>query len=292
MVRLAQDSIINLLHLLNMKIDSHQHFWKYDPVKDAWITDEMAVIKQDFMPEDLEPLLAQAGIDGCVAVQADQSEKETLFLLDLLEKHSFVKGVVGWIDFRAANLEERLEYFSQFKALKGFRHIVQAEPETEFLLRDDFCRGISRLARYDYTYDILIYPKHIPAAVEFAKRFPDQPLLVDHIAKPFIKDGLIDDWAREMKAFAELEHVSCKISGLITEADWANWKYDHFKKYIDVTLEIFGIDRVMFGSDWPVCLVGASYLETCEILRRNTPELSADESRKLWGQNCIDFYKL
>lgn len=275
-----------------MKIDSHQHFWKYHPVKDAWITDEMAVIQNDFMPEDLEPLLEESGIDGCVAVQADQSEAETLFLLDLLEKHDFIKGVVGWIDLRADNLEDRLEYFSQFEALKGFRHIVQAEPEVDFLLRDDFCRGISRLKKYNYTYDVLIYPKHVRNSVEFVKRFPDQPFVVDHIAKPFIKDQIIDEWAKDMRPFRELEHVTCKISGLITEADWANWKYDDFKKYIDVTLEIFGTDRVMFGSDWPVCLVGASYHETCEILRQNTLQLSADENKKLWGQNCIDFYGL
>lgn len=275
-----------------MKIDSHQHFWIYDPIKDAWITDEMAVIKNDFMPEDLEPLIKEAGIDGVVAVQADQSENETHFLLDLMGKHDYIRGVVGWIDLRAENLEDRLDYFSQFKGLKGFRHIVQAEPQDDFLLRDDFCRGIAKLKKYNYTYDILIYPKHVRHAVKFARRFPDQPFVVDHIAKPFIKDQLFDDWAREMREFASMNHVTCKISGLITEADWVNWKYDHFKKYIDTTLEIFGIDRVMFGSDWPVCLVGASYYETCEILRQNTLQLSADENEKLWGKNCIDFYKL
>lgn len=275
-----------------MKIDSHQHFWKYHPVKDAWITEEMAVIQNDFMPEDLEPLLKESGIDGCVAVQADQSENETHFLLDLMKQHSFIKGVVGWVDLRAENIEERLDYFSQFKELKGFRHIVQSEPEIDFLLRDDFCRGISKLRKYGYTYDILIYTKHIKNAVEFAKRFPDQPFVVDHIAKPFIKDQLIDEWAHDMRAFAPMEHVYCKISGLITEADWVNWKFEHFKKYIDIALDIFGIDRVMFGSDWPVCLVGASYAETCQILRQNTLELSEDENKKLWGQNCIDFYKL
>ncbi|GAA4446075.1 amidohydrolase family protein [Ravibacter arvi] len=275
-----------------MKVDSHQHFWKYHPVKDAWINDEMAVIKNDFMPEDLEPLLEQSGIDGCVAVQADQSEAETHFLLDLLEKHDFIKAVVGWIDLRAKNLDERLEYFSQFKALKGFRHIVQAEPEVDFLLRDDFCSGIAKLADYGYTYDVLIYPKHIRNAVSFVKRFPDQPFVVDHIAKPFIKAQVIDEWAKDMQGFKGLDHVTCKISGLITEADWVNWKYDDFKKYIDVTLDIFGTDRVMFGTDWPVCLVGASYAEVCEILRRNTLQLSAEENKKLWGQNCIDFYKI
>jgi L-fuconolactonase len=275
-----------------MKIDSHQHFWLYDPVKDAWISDAMSVLKYDFMPEDLEPLLKASGIDGCVAVQADQSEQETLFLLDLMEKHDFIKGVVGWIDLRAENLTERLDHFSKYSNLKGFRHIVQAEPQDDFLLRDDFCRGIAKLSKYNYTYDILIYPKHIKNAVEFARRFPDQRLVVDHIAKPFIKDQLIDDWEKDMRAFANLDHVSCKISGLITEADWDKWKYGDFRKYIDVTLDIFGTDRVMFGTDWPVCLVGASYGEVCDILRENTLNLSASENEKLWGKNCADFYNL
>ncbi len=275
-----------------MKIDSHQHFWLYDPIKDAWITDAMSVIKNDFMPEDLAPLLKAGGIDGCVAVQADQSEAETRFLLDLMEKHDFIKGVVGWVDLRADNLDERLGYFSQFKDLKGFRHIVQAEPQDDFLLREDFGRGIAMLSKYNYTYDILIYPRHIRHAAEFAGRFPDQPFVVDHIAKPFIKDQLIGDWERDMRAFAGLEHVSCKISGLITEADWEKWKYSDFKRYIDITLEIFGIDRVMFGTDWPVCLVGASYAEVCDILRENTQGLSASENEKLWGGNCARFYRL
>lgn len=275
-----------------MKIDSHQHFWLFDAVKDSWITEEMSVIRNDFMPKDLEPLLKESNIDGCVAVQADQSEQETHFLLDLMKKHNFIKGVVGWIDLRSDDLESRLEYFSQYKDLKGFRHIVQAEPEDDFLLRDDFCKGISRLSRYDYTYDILIYPKHIKNAVAFAKRFPDQPFVVDHIAKPFIKAQLIEDWEKDMRAFAKMEHVSCKISGLITEADWHNWKLSDFERYIAVTLDIFGIDRVMFGTDWPVCLVGASYRQVCDILRENTLGLTASENEKLWGGNCADFYRL
>lgn len=275
-----------------MKIDSHQHFWNYNPTRDAWITDEMAVIQRDFLPDDLAPLLRVNGIDGCVAVQADQSENETHFLLQLMEENAFIKGVIGWVDLRAENLEERLSYFSQFKGLKGFRHVVQSEPDDAFLLRDDFCRGVAALRKYGYTYDILIYPKHVPYAVEFAKRFPDQPLVVDHIAKPFIKDQRIQDWARDMSAFSELDHVCCKLSGMVTEADWGSWQHDHFKPYIDTTLEIFGPDRVMFGSDWPVSLVAASYEQTCEVLRQNTLSISDSESDKLWGLNCARFYGL
>ncbi|MCE7070838.1 amidohydrolase family protein [Dyadobacter sp. CY327] len=275
-----------------MKIDSHLHFWHYHPVKDAWITDEMSVIKNDFLPADLLPLLEQQGITGGVAVQADQSEKETHFLMDLAAEYDFIKGVVGWVDFRAKNIEERLEYFSQFDILKGFRHIVQAEPDDDFLLRPDFLKGIAALSRHNFTYDVLIHPRHIPYAVDFVKRFPNQRFLVDHLAKPCIKDRLSDEWARELRAFAPVENVSCKMAGLVTEADWKNWKYDDFTKYIDITLEIFGTERVMFGSDWPVCLVGASYGEVCDIASKNTEQLSKSEQDKIWGENCRDFYSV
>ncbi len=266
-----------------MKIDSHLHFWHYDPVKDAWITDDMAVIKNDFMPGDLLKLLEAEGITGGIAVQADQSEQETHFLLDLAAEYDFIKGVVGWVDFRAKNIEERLEYFSQFSMLKGFRHIVQAEPEDDFLLRPDFRKGIAALSSYDFTYDVLIHPRHIPYAVDFVKLFPDQRFVVDH---------LFDDWAEQMQAFAPMENVSCKLAGLVTEADWKNWKYGDFQKYVDKMLEIFGADRLMFGSDWPVCLVGASYGEDCENVRRNTASLSETERDKLWGGSCARIYNV
>nr|WP_295923996.1 amidohydrolase family protein [uncultured Dyadobacter sp.] len=275
-----------------MKIDSHLHFWHYDPVKDAWITDDMAVIKDDFMPGDLLPFLQEQGIEGGIAVQADQSEKETHFLMDLAREYDFIKGVVGWVDFRAENIEERLEYFSQFSIVKGFRHIVQAEPDEGFLLRPDFLKGIAALSGHDFTYDVLIHPKHIPYAVDFVKLFPNQRFVVDHLAKPFIKDQLFDDWAKQMQAFAPMENVSCKLAGLVTEADWENWKYGDFQKYVDKMLEIFGPDRLMFGSDWPVCLVGASYAEVCEILRKNTAALSPTEKSKLWGGNCARVYNV
>jgi L-fuconolactonase len=275
-----------------MKIDSHLHFWHFDPVKDAWITDDMSVIKNNFMPDDLLPLLKQQDITGGVAVQADQSEKETHFLMNLAATYDYIKGVVGWVDFRAIHIEERLEYFSQFPILKGFRHIVQAEPQDDFLLRPDFLKGISALSRYNLTYDILIHPRHIPYAVDFAKRFPNQRFVIDHLAKPFIKYQLWDDWAKQLHAFSALENVSCKLAGLVTEADWKNWKYIDFSKYIETTLEIFGTDRIMFGSDWPVCNLAANYSEVCEILNKHTKLLSKDETDKIWGKNCTTFYNL
>lgn len=275
-----------------MKIDSHQHFWVYDPVKDKWIDDSMQVIKKDFFPEDVFPLMQKNDVDGCVAVQADQSENETHFLLDLAEKHDFIKGVVGWVDFRSENIRQRLDYFSQFKKLKGFRHIVQAEPDDDFLLRDDFCRGISLLRKYNYTYDILIYPRHIKTALKFVKKFPGQKFVIDHLAKPFIKKGLIEDWRSDLKQFADFENVSCKMAGLVTEADWDNWTINDFKVYVQTVIDIFGTDRLIFGTDWPVCLTGASYDQVCEIVEATTSFLGLSEKDKIWQKNCRDFYGL
>lgn len=275
-----------------MKIDAHQHFWQYHPIKDAWITNDMKILQQDFMPKDLQPLLQQNGFDGCLAVQAAQSEQETFFLLELAEKFTFIKGVVGWIDLSAPNITDRLEYFSTFPLLKGFRHIVQAEPQDDFLLRKDFCRGISLLHQFDLTYDILIHPRHLEYANEFVRRFPNQPFVIDHIAKPFIRQGIFDDWKQQMQLIAQCPNVSCKLSGLVTEADWQNWKPADFSIYIETILESFGPDRIMFGSDWPVCLLAANYTQVCELLEQHTTHLTANEKQKLWGLNAERFYHL
>lgn len=275
-----------------MKIDAHHHFWKYHPAKDAWITEDMKVIQRDFMPEDLEPVLLQYHFDGCIAVQADQSEQETLFLLELASQYDFIKGVVGWVDLRAANIDERLEYFSTFSKLKGFRHIVQAEPQDDFLLRKDFCRGIALLQQYQFTYDILIHPRHLKYARQFAKQFPDQKFVIDHLAKPFIKDQAWEDWKSDMDAMAELKNVHCKISGMVTEADWKNWRMEDFTIYFESVWRSFGADRLMFGSDWPVCLLAADYKQVCEIVEEHTVFLSAAEKAKLWGLNAQHFYNL
>ena len=276
-----------------MKIDSHQHFWEFDKVLDkSWINDSMSVLRRDFSPTQVQPLMLENGIEGCVAVQADQTEDETHYLLGLAEKYNIIKGVVGWVDFRAPNIDERLEYFSGFKALKGFRHIVQGEKEDDFLLRKDFCNGISLLKKYNFTYDILIYPKHLKHAIKFVDKFPDQKFVVDHIAKPFIKAQAIDEWEEDLRVFGKYENVYCKMAGLVTEADWDNWSLSDFTSYISITLDIFGTNRVMFGSDWPVCLPSASYSEVCEIIEKNTSFLSPEEKEKLWGLNCSDFYSL
>lgn len=276
-----------------MKIDSHLHFWHYHPVKDAWITEDMALIKQDFLPSMLIDAMQAKGIDGGIAVQADQHERETTFLLALAEEFPFIKGVVGWVDLCAENIEERLEYFAQFPKLKGFRHIVQSEQQDDFLLRDDFCKGISKLAKYNFTYDILIYPKHLSYALTFVKRFPEQRFILDHIGKPFIKEELLEGWLEYMAQFKDLPNVACKIAGLVNQASWKNWKLEDFSVYLNAVLEIFGADRLMFGSDWPVCLVAAaSYSDVCEVIKDSFATLTKKELAMIWGETCIRQYGL
>jgi len=275
-----------------MRVDSHQHFWHYHPVRDAWITDEMAVLKRDFLPADFLPELRANGIDACVAVQADQSEEETRFLLDLAEKHREIAGVVGWVNLLDERVEERLEYFSHFRKLRGFRHIVQAEPDDRFLMRKEFLRGVGMLSRFGFTYDILIYARHLPVAAEFVQQFLSQKFVVDHMAKPQIKALELDDWSRGMRAIAKHPNVWCKVSGLVTEADWKRWTCDDFRPYLDVVFEAFGFDRLMFGSDWPVCLLGSNYRNVKAIVDDYTQSFSAIDKENIFGGNAIRFYGL
>ncbi|MDB5002567.1 MAG: amidohydrolase [Mucilaginibacter sp.] len=274
------------------RIDSHQHFWNYDPVKHAWINGDMEIIQADFLPEDLEPILQEYGFNGCISVQVDQTEEENTMLLDDAAKHDFIKGVVGWVDFKAENIEDRLAYYQQFKKLKGFRHILQGETDRAYMLNADFKRGISKLKQFEYAYDILIYTDQLGYANEFAAAFPDQPFVIDHLAKPKIKDGDITDWAKDMKVIAQNQNVSCKVSGMVTEADWKAWKPEDFTPYMDVVFEAFGANRVMFGSDWPVCRVAATYGEMLSISEGYVAKLSANEQGKFWGDNAIKFYSL
>jgi L-fuconolactonase len=275
-----------------MMIDSHLHFWKYHPVKDAWITNDMKVIQQDFLPVDFLPLLQQNTIDGCIAVQADQSEEETNFLLQLAQENDFIKGVVGWIDLRAANVEERMEHYFQYKKLKGFRHIVQAEAQDDFLLRDDFCSGIAKLARYNFTYDILIFPKQLQYTVEFVQLFPRQAFVINHLAKPNFKQADFLEWEKDIRAIAAYKNVYCKVSGMVTEADWKNWNPDDFLFCLDVVTNAFGISRLMFGSDWPVCLLAASYPQVSNIVRNYFSKFSIAEQHQFFCTNAINFYHL
>jgi L-fuconolactonase len=275
-----------------MMIDAHQHFWKYNPERDAWITEEMQVIRKDFFPDDLAPILELNGISGTVAVQADQSIEETEFLLGLANANHFIKGVVGWVNLSSASVEKDLERFSADSKLKGFRHVVQAETDPDFLNRPEFIRGIKALQKNNYTYDILIYQHQLPMAVKFAKQFPDQPFVMDHIAKPLIKAGIWKDWAEQIRALASLPNVLCKISGMVTEADWPDWKPSDFKIYLDVVSEAFGSARLMYGSDWPVCLVAADYQRQLSLVQDYFKSWSLTEQAAIFGGNAIRFYKL
>lgn len=275
-----------------MKIDAHQHFWKFDKVRDSWINDEMSVIQKDFLPEDLYLVLVKNNIDGCVTVQSDQSEEENGFQLSNAEKYDFIKGVVGWVDLQAKNIEERLAYYKGFEKMKGFRHVLQGEPQRDFMLRPSFMHGVGLLHKYNFTYDILIFPDQLQHSYQFVKAFPDQPFVIDHIAKPYIKAKKIDDWKKDISAIATCENVFCKVSGMMTEADWKLWKKEDFTPYLDVVTEAFGPGRIMYGSDWPVCLVAASYEKMREVVENYFSSFSENEKSMIFGENAVNFYKL
>jgi L-fuconolactonase len=275
-----------------MKIDSHQHFWRYDSARDAWITDSMAVLKRDFLPEHLAAELTANCIDASIAVQAAQSENETTFLLGLAENDKRIAGVVGWLDLLSPRVAERLEYFSHFSKLRGLRHVAQAEPDDRFLVREQFVKGVAQLRAFGLTYDILIYPKQLPAAIDLVSRLPEQRFVVDHLAKPEIKSAKTSPWAQQMKEIAQNKNVFCKISGLATEADWAHWKADDFKPYLDVVFSAFGADRLMFGSDWPVCLLAATYGQVKQLIDKYVEGFSQPDQDKIFGGNAARFYGL
>jgi L-fuconolactonase len=275
-----------------MRIDSHQHFWRYDPQQYDWITEEMRVLRRDFLPADLLLELRASEMDGSVAVQARQSLEETEFLLELAAKHDHIKAVVGWVDLQSPDVAESLHRFSRSKKFRGVRHVVQGEPDDRFMLRPEFCRGIGCLKDYGLTYDILIYARQLPAASELVARFPEQPFVIDHIAKPGIKAREIRLWAEQMRAIAQSPSVFCKVSGMVTEADWKNWKDEDILPYLDVVLEAFGPERLMFGSDWPVCLVAASYGRVKSLIEAYTDKLSPHQREAIFGGNAAKFYGL
>jgi len=275
-----------------LKIDAHQHFWVYDAVRDSWISEDMAVLRKDYLPEDLFPLLQEHQFDGCVVVQSDQSNAENLFQLTNADAYDFVKGVVGWVDLQAENISDQLAAWGTFNKLKGFRHILQGEADRALMLKSAFLNGIQALQPFGYTYDILIFPDQLKFATELATKFPNQKFVLDHIAKPDIKNQNIKDWQQDIQALGTLENVYCKVSGMITEADWSNWKSGDFTAYLDVVFEAFGAKRVMYGSDWPVCLAAGSYAAVVNLVEEYTKTLSANERDLFWGGNAINFYNL
>lgn len=275
-----------------MIIDSHQHFWKYELPKHNWIDEEMAAIRRDFTPEDLKSILDQNGVDGCIAVQADQTLAETDFLLEIANEHNFVKGVVGWIDLRADDLEQQLEHYAGQPLLKGFRHVVQGEPDPFFLLRPEFLCGIEAIGKRGYTYDILIFPHQLISALELVKLFPDYKFVIDHLAKPYAKAGYFTGWAAGMAAIAKLPNVYCKLSGLITEADYNSWTAEQLLPYLRHALTVFGPDRCMFGSDWPVCRVAGDYGRVKALVETSLRGFSFAERGAVFGGNCARFYQV
>jgi L-fuconolactonase len=275
-----------------MRIDAHQHFWLYNEQEYGWIGPEMAGLRRDFLPANLLPLQRALGIEGTVAVQARQTVKETKWLLDLAGQHPEICGVVGWVDLCDPGVGRQLDALCADERLRGVRHVVQDEPDDGFLLRPDFQRGIGLLADLGLTYDILIYPRHLPVACEFVARFPEQWFVLDHIAKPPIAEGRVQPWAEGIRRLAEHPRVYCKVSGMVTEAVWDGWTAADFRPYLDVVVEAFGTERIMFGSDWPVCTVAGSYAEVLGLAYDYAAQFSAAEQAAMAGENAARFYGL
>jgi len=275
-----------------MRIDAHQHFWRYTPDEYGWIDDSMSSLRRDFLPEHLEPELKRAGFDRSIVVQARQTREETRWLLDHATSSQFLLGVIGWVDLRSSDVQAQLAPFAGNPTLLGIRHVVQSEPDERFLLQPEFLRGISALAEFDLTYDILIYPRHLPVAAEFVRRFPRQRFVLDHLAKPLIKTGTLQPWNADTRNLAQLPNVFCKLSGLVTEADWKSWKPEHIAPYLDIALECFGPERLVIGSDWPVCTVAASYAQVMNLVLDFVSKYPEDLRNAILGGNAEKFWNL
>lgn len=275
---------------MSLKIDSHQHFWKYDPIRYGWIDESMKEIRRDFSPEDLEPYLIQNDFDGCIAVQADQSEMETDYLLELAGKYDFIKAVVGWVDLSLPDVDEKLNFYSCNPYLKGLRYVVFDE-KGEFMIDPAFQEGIAKLPKFGLTYDILSFDYQLPGAIELVRKFPEQPFVLNHIAKPNVSKEPSDQWVRDINSLASSGNVYCKLSGMVTEAENFKWQEDDFYPFLNVVFKAFGPERLMFGSDWPVCLVAASYSDTVRIIG-NYLSASSSVVSDIFGGNASRFYNL
>jgi L-fuconolactonase len=275
-----------------MKIDSHQHFWIYNKLEYDWIDESMSTIRRDFLPVHLAEELKKNQFDGSVAVQARQSIEETEWLLRLAETNQIIKGVVGWVDLQSPNIYDQLKKYAAHPKFVGVRHVVQGEPDDDFILRPGFNEGISLLKEFNLTFDILIFPKHLPYAITFAEQHPDITFILDHIAKPSIKTGEISIWKENIRKLAKFPNMYCKVSGMVTEASWVNWKPDDFKPYLDTIFSAFGSERIMIGSDWPVCLVAGNYPEIISIVSDYISNLSDSQKNNILGNNAIKIYNL
>jgi L-fuconolactonase len=275
-----------------LKIDAHQHFWRYSGAEYSWIDDSMGALRRDFLPADARREMDRASVDGCVAVQARQTLEETRWLLELAGAHPFIAGVVGWVDLQAADAAGQLDHFLGHPKFVGVRHIVQDEPDDRFMLRPDFCRGISLLADRNLTYDILIYPKHLQTAAELVSRFHRQRFVLDHLAKPDVRGREVGEWEKGIRELAQFPLVFCKLSGLVTEADRAHWRPDDFRPYLDVVIDCFGANRLLAGSDWPVCTVAADYARTLSVVEDYMRTMPAAERAGVMGENAARLWGL
>ena len=274
-----------------MRVDAHQHFWHYSSEEYGWINDAMSVIRRDFLPADLRPLLLETGVDATVAVQACQSMEETDWLLELAESHEWIAGVVGWVPLANEQVEATLERLSAKTKLKGVRHVLQAEAD-EYMRRDDFNEGLALLRRYSLTYDVLVLERQLPAAIDLVDNHPEQRFVLDHLAKPLIAAQVLEPWKSNIQELARRPHVCCKLSGMVTEASFDTWTAEDLRTYIETVLECFGPKRLMFGSDWPVCNVASSYSRWIEVVKKCLSELSASEQSAILGGNAVEFYGL
>ncbi len=275
-----------------MKIDAHHHFWKYDPAEYDWISPEMETIRRDFLPADLFEEIKAVGIEGVVSVQARQCVEETRWLLEMAEVNDFIRGVVGWLPLISNSVQADLEKFAANQKLKAVRHVLQGEPDDDYMLRDDFNRGISALKNHGLVYDVLIYERQLLQAIKLVDRHPDQIFVLDHVAKPRIKNGVLQPWKRNIYELAQRPNVYCKLSGMVTEADWELWTPEQLRPYADCVLEAFGANRTMFGSDWPVCLVAGKYSQWLNTVRDFSMHLSTDEQDWLFGKTAEMAYQL
>ncbi|RKD89884.1 amidohydrolase family protein [Mangrovibacterium diazotrophicum] len=275
-----------------MIIDTHHHYWNYNPIDFDWIDDDMAAIRRSFLPQDLKSTLKDTGVTGVVSIQARQCMEETDWLLKMAAENEFMKGIVGWLPLASENIDELLAQYSPNKWLKAVRHVVQGEPDPEFILGMDFNRGISQLRNYGLVYDILIFEHQLPNTIRFVDQHPDQQFVLDHNAKPRIKANELEPWAKNIQELAKRENVCCKISGMVTEADFKNWTEAQLQPYLDVVLDAFGPERLLYGSDWPVCLVASEYANWLDLVKRNLARLSADEQQMIFCKNAEKVYQL
>jgi L-fuconolactonase len=277
-----------------MIIDAHQHFWRYAAEEYGWIDEPMAALRRDFTPEESAREMSAIDVGACVAVQARQTLDETRWLLELAEAHPSIAGVVGWVDLQtgARQVRAQLASFAGHPRLVGMRHIVQAEPDDRFLLRPQVLDGLAVLADFALAFDLLLHPRHLPVAAECVARFPDHRFVLDHLAKPNIRAKAIDVWERDIRALAAHHNVFAKLSGLVTEADWSRWTPADIRPYLDVAFDAFGWQRLMIGSDWPVCMVAGSYSRTMRVVLDYLAVRPAHEQAAVLGGNAQRFWRL